>query len=405
MTAGTLAELAAVPWWAPDHILELQSRRVRWMYDYAWERCPFYRERWRAHGLGPGSVQGLDDLAALPIVGRAELQHNAEGVLVPGEVLYEGATGGTTGHRFRWAYDPTWAQLFYSTLLRGLAWAGVTPKRRVLVLTANAAAGALFPMSLQLTRPLDRRRVPERLAEIDAFAPDAIYGYTSNVYFLAEELLARGRTLPLRGCVVSSETLVPEWSPVMERAFGCPVYDNFGCNDGGIWGAQCDRRAGFHHDAERAVLEFDAGRMIATDLWNTAFPFLRYSTGDQGGWVEGACRCGRTTPRFRVAGRTADMLLTPGGTVGPTDVSMGFMYTGVDAIRLLQHTPQDLELLYVPNAGFEAAEFNRQLEGLVSVLSGLRPRVRAVDEIPRTLAGKHRVSVNLIEGPPGSGST
>jgi phenylacetate-CoA ligase len=376
---------------------ELQSQRARAMYAHAWEHCRFYRDLWRSHGLGARSVQGVDDLRALPVVTRDELQRHGDDIRVAGEILHEGLTGGTTGHRFRWAYSEAWARLFYASLLRGLGWAGLTAERRVLVLTSNVAAGALFPATLQLPEPLDRRRVPEYLAEIDAFAPDAIYGYTSNVYFLAEELLARGRMLPLRACVVSSETLVPEWRDVMERAYGCPVYDNYGCNDGGIWGAQCEHRLGFHQDVDRAVLEFDErGRMIATDLWNTAFPFFRYATGDEGGWLDGPCACRRTTPRFRVRGRSADMIITPAGPRGPTQISMALMYPGVDAVRLLQHALDDLELLYVPNRRFVESDFHASLERLVVELGGLVPRLHRVEEIPRSVAGKHRVSVNLM---------
>src|SRR5690242_15433916 len=101
-------DLARTPWMSQAERDELHSQRLAWMYAYAWESCSFYRRLWRQHGLGPRSVQGLDDLGALPITDRALLVAHHDEVLVPGEVLYDATTGGTTGHRLRWAYSSTW---------------------------------------------------------------------------------------------------------------------------------------------------------------------------------------------------------------------------------------------------------------------------------------------------------
>jgi phenylacetate-CoA ligase len=388
-------DLARTPWMSAAERAELQSRRLAWMYAYAWEHCPFYRDLWSAHGLGPASVQGLDDLAALPIVDRDAVQAGRDGIRVAGEILHEGVTGGTTGHRLQWAYSEQWARIFWACWERGLDWAGLTKDRRLLVISVLGSAADAFPAALRVPEPIAPGD-DEALARIDAFAPDGAYGYASHAYLLARELLRRGRRLPLAACVTTSEPLLPPWREVIEEAFCCTVYDNFGCNDGGVWGAQCECRAGFHQDVERGVLEFDGTGMVATDLWNTAFPFFRYRTGDAGSWIAGDCICGRTSPRFAIQGRVTDMLVTPQGPAGPTYVSTHFLYAGVDAIRIVQRAPDDVELLYVPNGGFEAEEFDAALDGLSEALYGLRPLPRRVDAIPPTLSGKQRVSVNLM---------
>jgi phenylacetate-CoA ligase len=375
---------------------ELQSRRLAWMYAYAWEQCPFYRRLWERHGLGPASVQGLDDLPALPITDRDMLQGSGDGIRVADEVLYDALTGGTTGHRLHWAYSEQWARIFWACWHRGLDWAGLSIDRRLVVISVLGAAADAFPRAMRMREPIAPGD-DEALARIDAFAPDGAYGYASHAYLLAREVLRRGRRLPLAACVTTSEPLPRPWRDAMEEAFCCTVYDNFGCNDGGIWGAQCERRDGFHQDAERGVLEFDGTAMLGTDLWNTAFPFFRYRTGDAGAWVAGDCGCGRTSPRFALHGRVSDMIVTPRGPAGPAYVSTAFLYGGVDAIRIVQRATDDVELLYVPNAGFDERDFAAALDALGKSLYGIPLVARPVETIPPTLSGKHRVSVNLMD--------
>ena len=50
-------------------ILERLRRVVRW----AWDRSPFYREKWTAAGVHPDHLRRLDDLHRFPVVTKAEL--------------------------------------------------------------------------------------------------------------------------------------------------------------------------------------------------------------------------------------------------------------------------------------------------------------------------------------------
>lgn len=256
--------------------------------------------------------------------------------------------------------------------------------------------GQVCPTSLMIREAFDRERIEADLAEASAFRPEAALCYASSAYTVARYLLDTGRTLPLRTVITSSEALLPHYIPTIERAFGCKVYDNYGCNDGGSWGAQCAERAGFHHDVERNIIEFtEGGRILATDLWNTAFPFLRYENGDAGAWLGGDCACGRQSPRFRIHGRAQDLLVTPTRILAPAMVSQTLLYRGLDAARVVQHSATEVEVLIVANDTFTAEGFRADQEVLEAILEGMRVRYTFVDEIPSSLSGKLRVSVNL----------
>lgn len=98
-------DVEASQWWDRAAIAEYQSRRLRWLVQYVYDEIPFYRERFRQHGLRPSMVQGIDDLRALPPVNRAILTANRARILNPAQVMTDAYTGGSTGERLHWAYS------------------------------------------------------------------------------------------------------------------------------------------------------------------------------------------------------------------------------------------------------------------------------------------------------------
>jgi phenylacetate-CoA ligase len=251
-----------------------------------------------------------------------------------------------------------------------------------------------MPNTLNITRPFDPSRVEEDLERMRAFEPQAGYILASAAHLLARYLLETGRTFPLRSVITSAEMLYPEQRAAIEAAFECPVFDNYGCNDGGAWGAECAKHTGFHQDVERAFIEVVDGRMVATDLWNTAFPFIRYENGDAGGWRTGSCDCGRSSPRFSISGRTADLIITPTQVVFPSFMNRALLHEALLDARVIQHSATEVEVLLVPSQLYgdaARAELDANLDGL---LEGMDVTVRIVEAIPPTASGKHRVSVN-----------
>ncbi|QEV21780.1 hypothetical protein CP975_33460 [Streptomyces alboniger] len=110
----------------------------------------------------------------------------------------------------------------------------------------------------------------------------------------------------------------------LQEHFGVEVFRSFvyGGTDLGTMGHQCASAEGsVHHlfddlftleiletDADRPVENGATGRLVFTPHTRSAPSISRYEQGDLGRWVEGACECGRTTPRFELLGRTGDVV-------------------------------------------------------------------------------------------------
>ncbi|PKV83021.1 acyl-CoA reductase [Streptomyces sp. TLI_146] len=110
----------------------------------------------------------------------------------------------------------------------------------------------------------------------------------------------------------------------LKERFGIELIRSFvyGGTDLGTMGHQCPHAEGsVHHlfsdlftleilevDSDRPVAEGGIGRLVFTPHTRSAPAITRYEQGDLGRWVEGACGCGRTTPRFELLGRTGDVV-------------------------------------------------------------------------------------------------
>jgi phenylacetate-CoA ligase len=160
---------------------------------------------------------------------------------------------------------------------------------------------------------------------------------------LAEEALAQGlnpRDLGLRKGFFGAEPGMsePGVRARMEETWGMRAMDaNFGMADVlSIMGSECEQRQGLHFQASGivaveliepetgtplALADGAEGELVYTHLMKEAQPLIRYRARDVVRILgTGLCACGRSTFRFRVLGRSDDMLHVRGVNVFPGGV-------------------------------------------------------------------------------------
>ena len=127
-TIRCLAELERTQWWSREQLLELQSRRLRVLLQYAYERVPFYRRAFDDKGLTPADINTASDLSALPVLNRRDVRgHSTElqATGFPGRRRLVARTGGSTGEPL--AFLTTLEDRYsrgYARSLRALRWSG-----------------------------------------------------------------------------------------------------------------------------------------------------------------------------------------------------------------------------------------------------------------------------------------
>ena len=246
----------------------------------------------------------------------------------------------------------------------------------------------------------------EYAAEFDAFRPEVVVGYVGPLVRMAEWILASGHAVHRPQAMLSAaEALHPAQRATLEQAFGCPVFNTYGCREFMLIASECERRDGLHMTADHLRVELDAlrttpagdpvGEVVVTDLHNYGMPFMRYANGDLATPHDANCPCGRGLPLLRrIDGRKLDTLRTPAGHLLPGEYIV-YAFLGIASVRqyqVVQREPAALDIRLVPGEGFGDADIAKiRAEIGKAIGAAMEMRFHLVDEIPPSASGKRRV--------------
>ncbi len=399
-----------------------QWRKLQALLRHCWDEVPFYRERWRSVGVeSPEEIRDPADFSRLPILTKQDVRDRFEdlkAVSLRDRLLYKN-TGGSTGEPLRIGYTRESYERRTAVMLRGYAWAGATPGVRADYLWGQPLRGLslkerlhhlAFNRRILNIFGMSESNLGEYADRIAARQPDVIVGYVAPLARLAQWLLRQGRRMrPPRTILCAAEPLLPYQRELIERAFGCPVHNTYGCREFMLIASQCEQRDGLHVNADHLKVELGepidgAGgaasrEVLVTDLHNYGMPLVRYANGDIATPGPERCACGRGLPLLgSVDGRKMDVLRSSAGHfVGEYLEHLVFDAPGIRRFRAVQHRVGEIEVQLV-----RAPEF------VESTLDDLRERMRQaygdtvhlefrfVDEIPLTPSGKLRVAVSTL---------
>jgi phenylacetate-CoA ligase len=364
-------------------------------------------------------------LLSLPLIDKSIVSRSPEAFLSepwPKPGLVRKGTSGTTGSPLRvywnaesrdWERALIWRQRRAAGCRIGETWRGMLGGHRIV------------PVE-QSEPPFWREGVASRLSYISTYHLAPVHarsyhrylenrgirfleGYPSVLFALAITLRDEGLRLGLDGVFYGAEPLQSHHRTVIEQVFGCYVWDFYGLTERVVSASEFECRNGLHINWENSYYEVvdGAGRgvgaggygeLVGTSLSNTAFPLLRYRTGDMTSLLEGECTCGRHSPRMApVDSKVEDLLVLPDGSMLSAS-NLTFPFKEARHIRqsqIYQPAADRVVIRVVPDGGFTGEDETR----LIRSLSGLFPRtvrleLERVGDIPRTRSGKYAFCIS-----------
>ena len=367
-----------------------------------------------------------ETLAQLPVITRRTLIEQREQLKARdfNARRFVRTTGGSTGQPVTVEKDARALAWDLAAMWRGYQWAGVgigDPQGRLWGVPVTAAGRRYAWWADAL---LHRRRCSafqftvadmDRYTELlNRFQPSYLYGYVSMLVEYARHLRRSGVAprFRLKSVIATSEVLEPQQRAVLEEAFACRVFNEYGCGEVGRIAHECEHGS-MHLNAENLLVEVQhpdgsvatagEGLLLVTDLMNRAMPLIRYQIGDIGKLGTATCACGRGLPVLeKVFGRAYDMITGPGNRKfhGQFFIYMveqaQRLRLGIDAFQVIQSGLNELTLNIVPGEGYGG-------DTRAFVRSYLQERfdpdvklsLRTVDRIERERSGKMRVVVGL----------
>lgn len=422
-TLRYLKEYEDSQWLDAEQIKEIQWCKLQELIRHCWENVPYYRRSWSALGISdPGDIAGEQDFARLPALDKPTIRENLDQLIASNHrnsVLFK-TTGGSTGEPLRFGYTRESYERRLAIMWRGYGWSGARLGQRTLYLWGvppgtqkykERLYHAVFNRHMLSAFEMSESRMAEYADIIDRFRPETIVSYVAPVVKLSEWLLANGRK-PWRPQRVlgAAEALHESQRELIERAFGCPAYNTYGCREFMLIAAECEHRKGLHVNADHLRVELSASLgsdergprdIVITDLHNYGMPLLRYMNGDLAtpGGLE--CKCGRGLPLLSsVDGRRLDALRTPDGRYVPGEYIV-YAFLGVTGIRRYQVVQKRLDtfdIMLVRDSHFDESVIELMRHELAKVIGeGVTLNFHYADDLPLTPSGKHRVTVSEVQ--------
>jgi phenylacetate-CoA ligase len=248
------------------------------------------------------------------------------------------------------------------------------------------------------------------VSALNRYRPAVLTGYGSAFLLLARfmlELDLRLDYLP-KAVIPTSDALTEEGREVMEKAYGAPVFEEYGSVENTALATQCECGS-LHVSPDFGILEIldstgkpcapgREGRVVATGLLNDAHYLFRYEIGDLGSWSASPCRCGRDAfPVLEgVFGRSDDYLETPSG---PRKFSLAGLFVHVPGLvggQVVQERPDLLRVRLLVTPAFTPNSEKMVESRIQERRLDMNIVFEKVDELERNERGKIRAVIRQI---------
>lgn len=364
---GSHRWLEATEDWTPQERSEWRLKRLGDIIEHCWDYVPFYRELWSDHGVKIRRPGNINELEAFPVVHRDMFREHRDRIIadnlksIPHK---DDATGGTTGSPLKYKHDLALHAFRYGFGYMWFHFTGYKYGDDICVIAGGSVIPGQSTLKNSVRNWLERKHgvscvgmnedVAKKCSDmIQRHQPVIIEGYPSMIAEFCNFLKERSFSFKnLKAVITTAEMLYPHYRSRIEETLGVPVFDHYGCNDGGLVSFECERHRGFHYNDLESIIEVTSaddvgvGHAVITNLWNRSMPFIRYENGDQIALEPDQCPCGRIYPLVRsVYGRTGDILrFANGKSLGAPGLTLIFKRFPIDGWQVVQTGLSSIEI-------------------------------------------------------------
>jgi len=363
---------------APEKLVRMEERLLKDELFYIYERSPFYRKKWDEARVSPKDFRSMEDLAGFPFTTKDDLRKTQEKLGGLGghqccakeDLVRIQGTSGTTGRPLYVGLTAADADLWKELFARH-AWTGgirpgdsyINPANFTLFVGGLSEAVSAEAMGFcVIPAPLGSTGIEKLFDLIVEFRPTVLFATPSATVFLGDyvrgTLNKEPRDLGFKKGFMAGEALTEEDRAAMEETWGIVARNYYGLADvAADLASECDYTCGLHLCGGGAVTaeiidpitlepkkieEGVEGEIVYTTIKRQATPVIRYRCRDMVRAYFEKCRCGRTSMRFYVIGRSDDMLKVKGVNVFPSavkDVISSFIPRTTGEMRIVLNEP------------------------------------------------------------------
>ena len=386
----------------------LAEKRLRELVDYARANSPYLADKYR-------DLPDDYSLADIPVTEKSEITENYDDYVTDRKIslpdveaycnrdtkdghLYLDSytvlhTSGTTGKPLYMVRDEhrnrIHGQLLGQRLLRGLSPELLDHRKNKIAAVIYAAHGsssyegflrmqAAFPGYEDRIIAVNVLEDTETIVRmLNDFQPDVMTGYASVLVLLALEKEKGNLDINVKAIFNSAEALTRENHILIEKAFGCPVKNNYCMTEGGEIAMTWDSPDMLLNEDFIIIEPVDENRkpvtdpdtwsqgILVTDLTNFVQPIIRYYVGDSVK-MEQIPDSEMRLPKFRINGRVNDIFELCGKPFSTSGIdSIAELLPGIVDFQFVQTADDELQV-----RAFTSIDDNREelLAGFADVI-------------------------------------
>ncbi|MDO8447777.1 MAG: phenylacetate--CoA ligase PaaK [Rhodoferax sp.] len=412
-----------------DELQALQTERLKWTLQHAYDNVPHYRAAFDVRGVHPRDLKTLADLVKFPFTTKQDLRANYPfGMLaVPRErVARIHASSGTTGKPTVVGYTLKDIDNWANVVARSIRAAGGRPGDMVHVaygyglFTGGLGAHYGAERAGCTVIPMSGGQTEKQVQLIQDFKPDIIMVTPSYMQVVIEEFVRQGldpRASSLKVGIFGAEPWTEALRTEIEANAGLDAVDIYGLSEvmgPGVASECIESKDGpviwedhfypevIDPDTGEVLPDGSEGELVFTSLTKEALPVIRYRTRDLTRLLPPTSRSMRRMGK--IVGRSDDMLIIRGVNVFPTQIEEIVLKHGQlsGQYQLVVTRDDSLDAVEVrcellPSATISADEARDWVRARIKAFVGISTQVTVglPDSIERTLVGKARRVIDL----------
>ncbi len=400
-----------------EEIEKLQKEKLKNLLLHSYENVPYYSRVLKDVGVVKDGRVYLENFNKIPILTKEIIRKEGDNLYSKDHKKrksYENTSGGSTGEPVKFLQDREYDDWNVATKMyyfnkygkqvgereiklwgsdRDILEGNLTLKDRVINFVYNRKFFNCYDFS--------EEKIKELIDLHNSFKPVSYWAYVDGVYEFSKYILENKINLYTPKFIISTiGPLYEENRKVIEGAFGCKVYNQYGSREMGGIGLEGKNR-NLDISFWRHLLELDGDseekRILITCMDNYSMPLIRYDIGDVAtegnkSYELGGIKIYLTVGQ--VVGRTLGFFKKRDGSLKHSHFLVQMLFFR-DWIEKFQAVQKSFNTILIKVEGKENKEEMKEIEEKIRVLVGEEFNIKwkFVDNIESTKSGKYLYTV------------
>ncbi|GAB4167793.1 MAG: phenylacetate--CoA ligase family protein [Calditrichia bacterium] len=412
--------------WSKEQIENHQLTQLNKLLNFVVRHNRFYQEFYKDLSLPLKSIQELEQF---PILTKNHIRQHLEDLKsknINSKRFVKTNTGGSTAEPMVFYWDKQGQDWNRASVYRAAEWAGVHLGEKTAQFVGShydiskfesiqwklihwAQRYKIFPVA-----EMSDELFHKHFQQIQKYKPTSIWGYTHGIYNFAKfvkENYPNSDFSFIKAVFTSSETLFGYHRELINEVFGeNKVYDQYGAREMYI-ASECSMHEGYHCHSETVITELvnpdgswvpdgERGKVLLTELYNYAFPLIRYEIGDVAiAKKEQGCKCGLNHPMLEsIEGRIPDMVILKNRIISPSNWAIMLAeIEGIESFQIVQETLDHIKLNLKITKNFKKEKEGFISDYLTKILKNDATfEIKYVEDIVTPKSGKRRWVISKI---------